>query len=60
MTMVVVTHELEFAREIADRVVFMDDGRVVEEGESEAVLGNPVDPRTREFLRLVQRERVTP
>jgi len=60
MTMVVVTHEVQFAREVADRVVFMDDGRVVEEGTPAEVLDDPVEPRTRRFLSLVQRERVTP
>jgi ABC-type polar amino acid transport system ATPase subunit len=60
MTMVVVTHEVEFAREIADRVVFMDEGRVVEEGEPAAVLDNPAEARTRQFLRLVRRDPVAP
>jgi polar amino acid transport system ATP-binding protein len=50
MTMVVVTHEMGFAREVADRVVFMDAGKVVEEGPPEEVLGAPREPRTREFL----------
>jgi polar amino acid transport system permease protein len=56
MTMVVVTHEVSFARRVAERVVFMDDGRVVEEGAPAAVLDNPAEPRTRQFLRLVQRD----
>ncbi|HWH09133.1 MAG TPA: ATP-binding cassette domain-containing protein, partial [Candidatus Thermoplasmatota archaeon] len=51
MTMVVVTHEMGFAREVADRVVFMDAGRVVEEGPPAQVLVEPREPRTREFLR---------
>ncbi|MBB3949944.1 amino acid ABC transporter ATP-binding protein [Aureimonas jatrophae] len=50
MTMIVVTHEIGFAREAADRVVFMDGGHIVEEGPPEAVLGNPQHPRTRAFL----------
>ncbi|WP_158851383.1 amino acid ABC transporter ATP-binding protein [Saccharothrix deserti] len=50
MTMVLVTHELSFARDVADRVVFVDGGRIVEEGEPGQVLGNPREPRTREFL----------
>jgi polar amino acid transport system ATP-binding protein len=48
--MIVVTHEIGFAREAADRVVFMDGGKVVEEGKPEDVLGNPQHPRTRSFL----------
>jgi polar amino acid transport system ATP-binding protein len=50
LTMIVVTHEIGFAREAADRVVFMDDGKVVEHGKPEDVLGNPRHPRTRSFL----------
>lgn len=53
MTMVVVTHEIGFAREVAQRVVFMDGGVVVEQGAPQAVLGNPQHPRTKEFLRKV-------
>ncbi len=53
MTMVVVTHEMGFAKEVASRVVFMDGGVVVEEGKPADVLGNPQHPRTREFLRKV-------
>ena len=53
MTMVVVTHEMGFAREVADRVVFMDGGVVVEQGDPESVLGNPQHERTRAFLRSV-------
>ena len=54
MTMIVVTHELRFAREVADRIVFMADGRIVEEGTPEEVLERPREPRTQQFLRLVQ------
>jgi len=50
MTMLVVTHELAFAREVADRVVFMEDGRVVEIGTPDELFGNPRSERTREFL----------
>jgi polar amino acid transport system ATP-binding protein len=55
MTMMVVTHEMGFARRVADRVVFMDAGLVVEEGEPDAVLGDPQHPRTRKFLQQVER-----
>jgi polar amino acid transport system ATP-binding protein len=51
VTMIVVTHEMMFAREAADRVVFMDGGVIVEEGPPEAVLGNPRSERLRAFLR---------
>jgi polar amino acid transport system permease protein len=54
MTMVVVTHELRFAREVADRIVFMADGRIVEEGTPAEVLERPREPRTQQFLKLVQ------
>ena len=53
MTMVVVTHEMGFAREVADRVLFMDDGVIVEEGPPNEVFTNPRHSRTREFLRSV-------
>nr|WP_156316711.1 MULTISPECIES: amino acid ABC transporter ATP-binding protein [Leucobacter] len=53
MTMVLVTHEMGFAREVCDRVVFMADGVVVESGQPEAVFGNPQQPRTQEFLSKV-------
>ena len=53
MTMFVVTHEVRFAREVADRVVFMDGGKVVEEGTPEQVLDHPSHARTRKFLNLV-------
>ena len=56
MTMVVVTHEVRFAREVADRVVFMDAGRVVESGPPAEVIDNPREERTRQFLRMVTRE----
>ena len=50
MTMVVVTHEMGFAREVASRVLFMDDGMVVEEGSPERLFGNPQNQRTKDFL----------
>jgi polar amino acid transport system ATP-binding protein len=53
MTMLVVTHEMGFARDVADRVVFMDGGVVVEEGPPAEVLGNPREERTKRFLGLV-------
>jgi ABC-type polar amino acid transport system ATPase subunit len=51
MTMIVVTHEMHFAREVGDRVVFMDEGRIVEQGEPTDVLDRPKAERTRRFLR---------
>ena len=48
--MVVVTHEMGFAREVASRVLFMDDGMVVEEGSPEKLFGNPQNQRTKDFL----------
>jgi len=53
MTMLVVTHEMGFAREVADRVVFIDRGRIVEQGPARSVLGAPQNERTRDFLRRV-------
>lgn len=58
MTMIVVTHEVRFAREVADRVIFMDGGQIVEEGTPADVLGNPRQERTRSFLNLVEGEMV--
>lgn len=54
MTMAVVTHEMGFARQVADRVVFMDHGVIVEEGTPQEIFGAPREERTRDFLRLVQ------
>ncbi len=53
MTMVIVTHEMGFAREVADRVLFMADGYIMEEGAPKDVFGNPQNPRTQDFLRCV-------
>ena len=53
MTMVVVTHEMGFAKEVGDRVLFMDEGRVLEEGTPKEIFENPKNPRTQDFLRKV-------
>lgn len=53
MTMIVVTHEIGFAREVSDHVVFMDDGMIVEQGTADQVINNPVHPRTRDFFSKV-------
>ncbi|WP_405095493.1 amino acid ABC transporter ATP-binding protein [Micromonospora sp. NBC_01412] len=53
MTMVLATHEMGFAREVADQVCFLDGGRVIESGPPERVLGEPTEPRTRQFLRRI-------
>jgi polar amino acid transport system permease protein len=58
MTMVVVTHEMRFARDVADRIVFMDDGQIAEQGTPRDVLDDPKQDRTRRFLRLVGRQTV--
>jgi len=53
MTMIVVTHEMSFAKEVADRVIFMDNGLIVEQGTPQDVFSNPKEPRTQDFLRRV-------
>ncbi|MBR7099070.1 MAG: amino acid ABC transporter ATP-binding protein [Clostridia bacterium] len=53
MTMVIVTHEMGFAKEVADRVLFMDNGQITEEGTPDEMFGNPQNPRTKEFLSKV-------
>jgi len=53
MTMVIVTHEMGFAREVGDRILFMDGGKIIEEGTPEALFGQPSHPRTKEFLSKV-------
>ena len=53
MTMAVVTHEMGFAREVADRVLFIDEGIIMEEGTPEEVFGNPKSPRLKDFLSKV-------
>jgi ABC-type polar amino acid transport system ATPase subunit len=60
MTMLVVTHEMGFAREAADRVVFMDGGVVVEEGEPDEIFSNPKTERAQSFLKAIVREQDTP
>jgi polar amino acid transport system ATP-binding protein len=57
MTMIVVTHEMGFAREVADRVVFMADGVIVEEGSPDEIFSNPKNERTVQFLRSVLQRR---
>ena len=54
MTMIIVTHEMSFAKDVADRVVFMDNGVIVEQGTSEEIFGNPQEERTRRFLSSVE------
>ena len=49
-TMVIVTHEMSFARDVADRAIFMDQGRIIEQGDARALFANPQQPRTRQFL----------
>ena len=56
MTMVVVTHEMGFAQQVADRVIFMDEGVIVEDGPPREILVNPVHERTRRFLRAIEVE----
>ena len=53
MTMVVVTHEMGFAREVGDRILFMDNGNIVEQGTPEEICSNPKNPRTIDFLSKV-------
>ena len=53
LTMVVVTHEMKFAQEVSDRVMFLDGGRIVEQGVSARVLSQPSNERLRDFLRRV-------
>jgi polar amino acid transport system ATP-binding protein len=53
MTMVIVTHEMGFARDVADRVCFLDGGRIIEQGEPHALFSNPREPRTQKFLERI-------
>ena len=53
MTMAVVTHEMGFAREVASRVIFMDEGKILEEGKPNEIFENPQNPRTKDFLSKV-------
>ena len=50
MTMVIVTHEMSFARDVADRIIFMDGGVIVEEGPAKDLISNPQNERTKAFL----------
>ena len=52
-TMIIVTHEIKFAEEVADRIIFMDGGIIVEEGKPENIIKNPQKPRTKEFLEAI-------
>lgn len=56
MTMIVVTHEMGFAREVCDRVIFMADGKIIEQGKPEEVFLNPKNDRTKNFLKVLQRQ----
>jgi polar amino acid transport system ATP-binding protein len=59
MTMLLATHEMSFAREVADQVCFLDGGRVLEHGSPEQVFGDPREPRTRQFLaRIIEAGRL--
>ena len=53
MTMIIATHEMSFAREVANKICFLDAGRILEEGPPDQIFGNPREPRTREFLARV-------
>ena len=55
-TMIIVTHEMGFARDVADQIIFMDEGVIVEQGPSEQVIGSPREERTRQFLRRFNQE----
>lgn len=52
-TMIIVTHEMRFASEVADRVVFMDEGKIIEEGTPKELFSNPANPRTKQFLQQI-------
>ena len=52
-TMIIVTHEMRFASEVADRVVFMDEGKIIEEGTPRELFSSPVNPRTKQFLQQI-------
>ena len=59
MTMIIATHEMSFAREVADKVCFLDVGVICEEGPPEQIFSNPTEPRTREFLaRIIEAGRL--
>lgn len=52
-TMIIVTHEMQFARDVADRVIFMDEGQIIEQAPPEELFTAPKDPRTQHFLRKI-------
>ena len=56
MTMVIVTHEMSFARDVADRVIFMDGGYIIEQGDPKEVIEHPKEERTRQFLARFMQE----
>jgi polar amino acid transport system ATP-binding protein len=59
MTMILATHEMGFAREVADKVCFLDNGRILEEGPPSQIFRDPREPRTRQFLtRVLEAERM--
>jgi polar amino acid transport system ATP-binding protein len=59
MTMIIATHEMGFAREVASKVCFLDGGRILEEGPPEQIFSDPREPRTRQFLsRVLEAERL--
>jgi polar amino acid transport system ATP-binding protein len=59
MTMMLATHEMGFAREVANKVCFLDGGRILEEGPPDQIFGDPREPRTREFLsRVLEAEKL--
>ena len=51
--MIIVTHEIEFAKNVADRIIFMDEGNIVEEGKPSDIFTNPKNERTKQFLKVV-------
>ncbi len=55
-TMIIVTHEMDFARDVADRVIFMDDGVIIEQGSPQDVFGDPKKERTKQFLARYKKE----
>jgi ABC-type polar amino acid transport system ATPase subunit len=54
MTMITVTHEMSFAREVADRIIYMDEGHIVEQGKPEVLFNTPTDARTSQFLERIR------
>ena len=54
MTMIVVTHEMGFAREVASRIMFMDEGKIIEQGTPDAIFNHPQHPRLKDFLPKVR------